>query len=882
MENILRATYRLQFHPQFTFQDAIAITDYLFELNVSHIYASPYLQPAAGSMHGYDVADPTRINQELGGNEWHQKFCQNLLAKDLGLVVDIVPNHMSTKCPDNVWWMNVLKYGLASPYAEYFDIHWRSFAQMPNHRIVLPLLKDHYKKSIARKEIQLKYNQNIFTINYFDHLFPISPYTLISTLTNIPIHLLPKTLTINIKKLENLYSIIANNINKTPSYYSNLQKLEQKILKEIQNSESLTAAAIKAIEKINSTPGLMDKLLQTQNYYLTSWRTSKCFVGYRRFFHINTLVGLRVENKKTFMDSHDLILQWIKDGQIDGIRIDHIDGLHDPKEYLDRLRKLAPKTWIVAEKILLGKETLANDWPIEGTTGYDFLNLITELFIDSTNEKLFTDFYVNFIHRKTGYYAVLREKKLLVLNRLFGGDVNFLTELALQICQQHPIFKNFTYNELRQAIRELIACFPIYRTYIRAEQKQISETDKDIITSTINKAKKMRPNLNFAIFEFLKSVLLLQYSQKNAYNFIMRFQQLTGPAMAKGEEDTAFYCFNRFIALNEVGIDPSIFGISVENFHKTMKDNAKRQPYSMLTTSTHDTKRSEDVRARLAVLSEIPNAWFDIVQQWIMHNEKYHAENVPDRNTQYFLYQNLVGVWPITKERLLSFTEKAVREAKTYTSWFYPNHLYEQKLHSFVEEILSDKKFRSSLETFVAPLIKFGRINSLSQIAIKLTAPGIPDFYQGSELWNFTLVDPDNRKPINLQSHYQLFKEMKLLTIDDVMMRMDQGLPKLWLIYKTLALRKKHPELFNGTEYTSLMLQGEKPQHGVAFLRKDAVLTFTQRLVVSLKEHWGKTYLNIPAGNWLNILTEERFTGGKIMITDIIKKFPVAIFVKEG
>lgn len=880
MPKIPGATYRLQFNPQFVFQDAIAIVEYLAELNISHIYASPYLQSVKGSNHGYDVADPTKVNQELGGEKGLQNFCEALAAKSLGLVVDIVPNHMTTKCPDNPWWTSVLKYGLASPYAEYFDIDWSPPEEKNANKIVLPILGEQYDKAVADKKIQLQFKQGIFTINYFDQSFPVASFSLAHVLLQVAAILQLKPLEVIVDELKKNHLTFNYNLNVAPTYFANLQILEQELLQILQTTKDISKIIEPIVCHINESYAQLNDLLQQQNYCLVFWRNSKDFISYRRFFHIDTLVGLRIENEKVFLATHNLVAQWLKFGLVDGIRVDHIDGLRDPLEYIKRLRKFAPKFWLIVEKILIGKEKLPHDWPIAGSTGYDFLNTVMGLFVDSANEKLFTDFYVNFIGGKANYYEVLREKKLLVLRNLLGGDVNYLTELVVRIIQQDKLKCNFTRDEIHTAIQELIACFPVYRSYIRAEQRQITATDREIIVDAVKRAQN-NVKLNSSIFSFLESILLLNYSGKEETEFVMRFQQLTGPAMAKGEEDTAFYCFNRFVALNEVGGDPGIFGISIGDFHRIMQYNAVHFPHSMLATSTHDTKRSEDIRSRLTLLSEMPEAWFDVVKKWIIHNEKHHAVNVPDRNTQYFLYQNLVGAWPIAKERVFSFMEKSVREAKTRTSWFSPNPSYEQKVRSFVDEILEDKEFYSSLKDFVARLIEFGRINSLSQVAIKLTAPGVPDFYQGSELWNFNFVDPDNRRPVDFQLHNRLLQEMKFFSVDEVMARMDEGLPKLWLIYKTLGIRKKNPTLFDNAEYSPLILKGEKAQHGIAFLRGKKVLTFVPRFVISLRGNWEKTYLNIPSGIWRNILTEEYIQGEEVLIADIIKKFPVAILIKE-
>lgn len=864
MANIPRATYRLQFNSKFTFQDALAIVEYLAALNISHIYASPYFTAVKGSMHGYDIADPTKINPEIGGENGYHQFYNALKANDLDQIVDIVPNHMTTKCPDNIWWMNVLKYGLASPYFEYFDLLRRE--------ILLPVLEEQYEKELDAKKIQIKYEKGSFYINYISQIFPISIFSIQPILLEIDARLKTKFFYSYQKQLEGVMS---------SNDYVAILKLEQNISELIKHAEKISPSIEKIIDEINNNPKLLDAILAKQNYKLVFWRTADTTISYRRFFHLNSFVGMRMEDYKTFLAVHELLLKWIKDRQVDGIRIDHIDGLRDPVEYLNNLRNFAPDCWKIVEKILLGNEIIPNSWLVQGTTGYDFLNNVTQVFVDSSSEKIFTDFYVNFIGGKADYYEVLREKKLFVLRSLLGGEVIFLTELLQKVCAENKICFAFSQEELSIAIQELIACFPVYRTYIRALQKEINEFDKKIIIEAINLAKKIYPESNIAIFGFLQDILLLKYHTKNSIEFVMRFQQLTGPAMAKGEEDTAFYCYNRFVVLNEVGGDPSIFGKTVTTFHQVMADNAKRQPYSLLATSTHDTKRSEDVRARLVLLSEIPNAWFSCVQKWILHNEKYHADFALDRNTQYFLYQNLVGAWPVGKERILSFMKKAAREAKTHTSWFYKDLYYEQNLANFVNAILKDPEFCSELEKFVTPLIKYGRINSLAQTAIKLTAPGVPDFYQGTEFWNLDFVDPDNRRQVDWKLHLELFHKIQSLKFEDIMEQMDQGMPKFWLIQKTLALRKQYPNLFDENNYSPIILEGEKAIHGIAYLRGNKILTLVPRLIIGLKNDWQNTHIIIPKGKWKNILTDEEFSAKKLYVKDLLQKFPVAVLFNE-
>lgn len=874
----LYATYRLQFNSLFTFKDAIAVVDYLAKLGISHIYASPYLQPAKGSSHCYDVADHTRVNIEIGGNQGFRMFCQALAKKKLGHVVDIVPNHMTSKSPDNKWWFDVLKHGLMSRYAEYFDINWQH-TKRHRDKILLPILETSYKKVLRDGKIQLQYHRGVLVIKHYDQIFPLAPHSLSSILLRASVISGSKSLGVIAKRLKDSCH---NKEKSKERYHTSIRAIESQ-LKRLQKSAKVIAAIKALTQEINHSSRKLDDLLRQQNYCLVFWRVSKRILSYRRFFHIDSFIGLRMEKEPVFNDVHRLVSRWFRAKQIDGMRIDHIDGLRDPEEYLDRLRSLVPKAWLIVEKILIGQETLKDDWPVSGTTGYDFLNSITELFVNSQSEKAFTQFYRNIIQGEANYHRMLREKKILVMHELLGGDVNFLLNLLKGICRLHRL--DFAENELCKAFRELIACLPAYRTYTRKLYEQgkfiflsVSKTDKKIICESITRAKSNQTNLDPNIFKFLESLLLAKCVVQEEYEFIMRLQQFTGAVMAKGGEDTSFYCFNRFVALNEVGNDPSVFGISVESFHRTMSDSARLRSQSMLATSTHDTKRSGDLRARLTLLSEIPEAWFDIVKKWIAHSEEFHANNIPDRNTQYFLYQNLVGVWPIAKERFKSFMEKAIREAKVHTNWDRPNILYERRVFNFLDAIFADPKFLSSLETFVAPLIKFGRINSLAQVAIKLTAPGISDFYQGSELWNLDFVDPDNRRAVDFKSHYALFKKMQSLSPDNILDYMNEGLPKMWLIYKTLNFRKKFPELLDGADYSAVILHGEKKQHGIAFLRGGKVFTLVPRFIIALEENWKETYVDLPSGKWHNILTDEDFSGGRNMVKDLLRKFPVGIF----
>jgi len=826
MKIIPRATYRIQFHAGFTLDDAAGLADYLKALGVSHLYASPYLQAAPGSTHGYDVVDPGRINAELGGREAHNRLCRELERYGLGQILDVVPNHMAVTGPENRWWWDVLENGPSSRYAEYFDIDWDSPEARIGKKVLLPVLGDHYGRVLEAGELRLANRQGHFSIRYHDHRFPVSP----------------------------------------------------------QTGASLTARgdADAAVDKINTDVDALDRLLGAQHYRLAYWRTASEDLNYRRFFAINELAALRIENEAVFAETHRLILEWLRNGLLDGIRIDHPDGLRDPEQYFQRLRDMVPDAWIVVEKILHPGEALPETWPVDGTTGYDFLNLAGGLFIDPAGETHLTDFYGVFTGESVDYPALAGENKRQVLKDLLGSDVNRLTEGIMRICERHRRFRDYTRREVREALREVAACFPVYRTYVRPEVGGVREQDRAIIAKTVSEAGSNRPDIDADLFGFIKDLLLLEEIGGLETDFAMRFQQLTGPVAAKGIEDTAFYCFNRFAALNEVGGDPSRFGISVSAFHEAMLEAYSRHPSAMLATSTHDTKRSEDVRARLALVSEIPESWAASVRKWSTINAQYRTGDLPDRNAEYLLYQILVGAWPIDAARAAAFMEKAAREAKMHTFWERPVAAYEDALRGFVEGILSDPGFVSDLEDFVTPLIGPGRINALSQTLVKLTAPGVPDLYQGTELWDLSLVDPDNRRPVDFTLRRALLDEVPHLSPEDILARINEGLPKLWLIQQALQLRRRRPELF-GSEgsYRPLVIEGRKAEHVVAFVRGDNAVSVLPRLIIGLDGDWADTVMELPAGQWHNILTGDESGGGPVPLSKILTRFPVGLLERE-
>lgn len=880
MRKIPRSTYRLQFHSGFTFDDAAGLVDYLAALGVSHLYASPYLQAVPGSTHGYDVVDPARVNDELGGAEGHARLCAVLGKHGLGQILDVVPNHMAITGPENTWWWDVLENGPSSPYAEYFDVDWDPPENRLSNKILLPILGDRYGRCLDRGEITLHHEGGRFFIRYYEHWLPVAPRSLTGILDRAAERAGSDQLAFIADSLCRLPLPTATDRESTRRRHRNKKVIQAQLLRLLEESPETFIGLDQVVKEVNESPNALDALLEDQNYRLAFWRTAARDLGYRRFFDINTLVGMRIEQDKAFADTHRLVLKWLREGVLDGLRIDHPDGLRDPEQYLHRLHDAVPDAWVVVEKILHPGEELPASWPVAGTTGYDFLNLVGGLFIDPAGERPLTDFYAEFTGEETDFRTVAREKKLQVMRELLAGDISRLTELVMQLCERYSHYRDYTRYEVNEALPELVACFPVYRSYVRPETGLVREQDRKIISGAIECAKTFHTEVEPELFDFLGALLLMEHEGDLEREFALRFQQVTGPTAAKGIEDTAFYCFNRLISLNEVGGDPGRFGVSLEQFHRSMQEASHRRPHSMLATSTHDTKRSEDVRARLALLSEIPDAWAEAVRVWSANNERYRLNSAPDRNTEYLLYQTLVGAWPIDTERVRTFMEKAVREAKAYTSWTRPDLSYEAKVRQFVEAILDDPEFRSGLGAFVARLVGPGRVSSLAQILIKITAPGVPDFYQGTELWDLSLVDPDNRRPVDFKLRRRLLDEMETLRARDVMARIDEGLPKLWVIQRALRLRAAHPDLFLHADYVPLRAIGEKAKHAVAFLRGTEVVTLTPRLLLTLNGDWSDTWIELPTGSWRNVLTDEHTAGGRALIADLLESFPVALLFR--
>lgn len=833
MKTVPKATYRLQFHAGFTLDHAAAIANYLADLGISHIYASPYLQAAPGSSHGYDVIDHTTVNRDLGGNEGHDRFCRALAKNNLGQVLDLVPNHMAISHPvRNKWWWDILKNGPASQYERFFDIDRDPPERRLGHRLLLPVLADHYGRELEAGKIRVTKMAGDPVIDYNGMRFPLSPASVIA----------------------HTESSINNTTSPEPG---------------------------KLAETLNADADALDHLLQNQHYRLAFWRTAAADLNYRRFFAINDLAGIRVEDERVFTETHQLVLKWLRQGIIDGLRIDHPDGLSDPETYFMRLRSASPEGWIIVEKILHTGEDLPSSWPVSGTTGYDFLNLVAGLFIDPAGEAPLTEFYTEFAGEKATFKEIVRQCKHQVMDDLLGADVSRLTELMIRICEKHWFYRDYSRSELRIALREILAEMPVYRTYVRIDSR-LRDTDRRIIETAVGNAEKRQPKIDPALFTFIKDLLCRLHKGNLEHEFILRFQQLSGPVTAKGIEDTAFYRYHRLSCLNEVGGNPGVMGISTAHFHNSMIERSNRYPRTMLSTATHDTKRSEDVRARMALLSEIPRQWAETVRTWSKQNAIYRRNGLLDKNTEYLLYQTLVGAWPINASRTWAYMEKAAREARVHTSWEQPNPLYEKALHAFVTNVLEDSIFVTDLAAFVTPLVSPGRINSLSQTLIKLTSPGVPDIYQGTELWDMSLVDPDNRRPVDYTLRRELLNSLDAITPEAVMAQMEKGLPKLYLTRQTLWLRKHRPGMFTPSSgYRPLLAKGTAKKHIVAYMRGEQAVVVVPRLIMGFSRDWQDTRIDLPEGHWHNLFTDETVTGLQVLIADLLARFPVALLIKE-
>lgn len=905
------SSYRLQLHKDFPFSAARAAAGYLARLGVDACYTSPYFTAAPGSTHGYDVVNHNEINPELGGADEHTAFVERLRELELGHIVDFVPNHMGIAAATNQWWRDVLENGASSPAARFFDIDWSPAKLELRGKVLLPILGDQYGNVLERGELQLAFRDGVLVLSYFDQELPINPRqapqvyrTIVAPLTD--------ALGADSPILHEFLSIIASLENMPPYTRQDPERMAERqrekevargrLARLVAETEVVHRHILQAVERFNGQPGRPDsfdplhQLLESQAYRLAHWRTASHEINYRRFFDVNTLAGLRVEDREVFAATHALLAQLIHDRKLTGVRVDHPDGLFDPADYFDMLQDLAATAWgvsreedsrplyVVAEKILSGHEQLPKRWHVQGTTGYNFLNDLNGLFIDSRHAKRLWRVYEKLTGRDDSFEDVAYHSKRLIMQTAMASELNVLAHMLDQLGEGSRRSRDFTLESMRVAISEVVACFPVYRTYV--DQRGWTPEDRAVVERAIARARLRNPAMERSLFDFFREVVLprdveaerIPHDRRGGYppvdandarerlRFAMKLQQYTGPVQAKGVEDTAFYRYNMLLSLNEVGGEPTRVGRSIEEFHGQNSHRLRHWPLEMLATGTHDTKLGEDVRARLNAISEHPDEWGREVSKWMRINRSLRTlvegEPAPDRNDEYRFYQAVVGTWPpeLTEttasapagfvERLQGYMLKAAREAKLHTSWLTENADYENAISRYVERALSGEtgeKFLSAMLPFQRRVAALGYVNSLSQLALKIASPGVPDFYQGTDLWDFSLVDPDNRRPVDFARHARLLTE-----IDDLLARSGEerihrvssllrdwpdGRIKLLLTAAGLRLRRELPDLFLRGEYVPLVTEVTVPASVVSFARvlgRHALIVVVPRLVAPL------------------------------------------------
>jgi (1->4)-alpha-D-glucan 1-alpha-D-glucosylmutase len=904
------ATYRVQLGPGFTFDDAASVADYLAKLGVTHLYCSPFLQAASTTSSGYDVVDHSRLDERLGGEDGYARMTDKLKSLGLGQIADTVPNHMALAGRANAWWWDVLENGPASRYADYFDIDWDPPERKLTAHVLMPILGDRYGRVLEAGELQISRRGGSFVVSYFDQEAPLSPRTLDDLLASAAdaAGAADEAGSAELKKiaaeLGNLPHALLTDPADVAERHSGAERLRGALATLAQEHPAVAAAIDAEIQAVNGDPDRLDDLLQRQNYRLAYWGTAAEELSYRRFFDIDQLAALRVERDAVFDDVHRLLVKLVTDGSIDGLRIDHVDGLADPEGYLTRLRAVTGPAYIVVEKILGPEEQLPSSWPVAGTSGYGFLNLVNKLFIDPAGEQEILAGYSRFTGQDSEFAEIAHVAKLQVMSDDLAAETERLTALLADICERHRRQRDYTRRELRESLHEVLAAFAVYRCYPRPGH-EVTFADRAKAAAAITAARQRRPDLDPELFDFIGALLLLRFDGDLESKFAVRFSQLSAPVMAKGVEDTAFYRYQPLISLNEVGGDPATFGGSVPDFHEAMTYSALHWPDAMLTLSTHDTKRSADVRARISVLSELPIAWESAIIAWADHNSKHKRRLArhgrggwPERGSEYLLYQTLVGAWPLELSRAKEFMLKAVREAKLHTSWTDPQTDYEDALTDFIAAVLADDDFVTGLERFLAEnrIVARGRLNSLAQTALLLTCPGVPDLYQGTEVWNLSLVDPDNRRLVSFATQWALLADLADAGPAQALARDDVGGPKIWLTAKLLAHRRSCPQAYDRTSgYEPLEVAGRHADRFVAFTRSGRkgsrgpspygqhhLAVVVPRLATGTADPWTGTVVMLPEGTWTSVLTGESYPGGKISAVTLMRQFPVQVLTRRS
>ena len=937
---IPRATYRVQLHgplqlpggdsARFDFRDAARTVPYLARLGVSTLYLSPIWMATPGSSHGYDATDHSQVSAELGGEKGLRRLWDVARAHGMTMIADFVPNHMGIAGGHNPYWEDVLRHGQASRYAHFFDIAWQPRKQALSGKVLLPVLGDQYGRVLERGELQVIRDGGELCLRYFERDFPLSPRLNAPILTRA--WELCDLSADNEDRLD-LASLALQSANlpsskDNPSDEERLNRaretavIERRLL-QLSQVPAISKALNAAIAELNADAMRLDALIQGQNYRLSYWKVASEQINYRRFFDINDLAALRIEDPRVFDWAHSKLFELIKEGVIAGVRLDHTDGLYDPAGYFEMLQRKAAEVlnlpyqpgdtplYVLAEKILEPGEHLPN-WPIYGTTGYDFLAQLGGVFVESASEDEISSIYRRFTGNRQSYGEILHDTKQLIQRVSLAAEVNVLSEQLEQLAEADLRWRDFTLSNLREVLREVIAAFPVYRTYIRPSGRESGDNAK--IAHAIRDARKLNRDLDASLFDFVQAVLTLdapnEAVREQYADFAFKFQQLTGPVTAKGAEDTAFYRYGRLLCLNEVGGDPAIFGTAPRTFHAQARERGEKWPHAMLSGSTHDTKRGEDTRARIAVLSELPQIWASSVGAWghlarpLQSDLPEGGGKAPSNNDLIMFFQNALGVWPLDGElsglpdRLSAAMLKSAREAKVQTSWAAPDPAYEDALSQVVRGLLAAPEFVESMNKLHQTISPYAAQNSLSASLIRLTAPGVPDTYQGSEGWNQSLVDPDNRRPVDyarLSAQLRRIEERHatnpLSLAQDLLARYQTGGVKLLVTWAALQARAEHPELFALGQYQALSggkyLLAFSRQHGSQLSvtvapRLSATLTKTQT-PWALGESWGSRSLSLPSGSYLSAITGERFRvrGDKIALAKVLEFFPVALLVRE-
>lgn len=985
------SVYRLNFNSSFTFSDAATVVPYLHELGITDCYASPYFKARSGSLHGYDVADQNQLSPEIGTDKEYEQFVLRLHEYNMGQILDFIPNHMSIF--DNPRWLDVLENGPGSPSSRFFDIDWKPVKTELHSKVLLPILEDLYGNVLQSGRISLGFDQGAFIIMCQNHRLPVGPKTAVVILESClgplqemlgsehPDYLELQSILTASKNLPGRSDITTVKVEERQREKEIIKKRLGELYARNSSVAEVLNSDVKNFNGIigdNSSFSSLHDLLEKQAYRLSYWRVAADEINYRRFFDVNDLVAIKMEDPVVFNETHRLIRELLLQGAVTGIRIDHVDGLFDPEDYLYRfqracwldscmsrlahnrlfkdlpqdalkeqlLRILEQKKekerkslfltplYMVVEKVLGDNERLRDTWPVDGTTGYEFLSALDRLFVDSRNKRKLINTYRKFTGSQLTFEETMYQSKNLVMRTTMSAEVNLLAHQLNRVSERSWQYRDFTLNSLRDAIREVIASFPVYRTYINAFKGLVDERDKNVINTAVNRARRRNPAVSAAIFDFIKDVLLLKYAvgmSKEGHDeqqlFVMRFQQFTGPVMAKGVEDTAFYIYNPLLSLNEVGGSPQKFGISVPEFHRQNRWRQQNMPRSFVTTSTHDCKRGEDVRARLNVISEIPAAWRAALKRWTRLNQNnktaVNDDIIPDGSEEYYIYQTLLGTYPLYEmdkdefktysERIQQHMLKAIREAKVHTSWINPVTTYEEGLSSFISNILDSKSFLADFKSFLEPVAECGIYNSISQVVLKICSPGVPDIYQGNELLAFNLTDPDNRRPVDFEQRIKILTQIKKWAeqsdnLSGLIQRLtderQDGLIKLYITWKLLNLRREHTTLFNKGHYLGLRVTGTKRDHLCCFAwknKKTVIIVAVPRLIAGLTrtaeieplgiEAWGDTGILIPANIKADVYIDI-FTGETIQpetrkgkpffrVAAVFDKFPVAVMTSN-